>query len=51
MAKDPVCKMGVNEREAAATHEYKGKTYYFCAGGCKEKFAQNPEKFLKRANG
>jgi len=28
MARDPVCEMDVNEREAAATYEYKGKTYY-----------------------
>ena len=48
MAKDPVCEMEVNEREAAATYEYKGENYYFCAVGCKEKFAQNPEKFLKQ---
>ena len=39
--------MEVNEREAAATYEYKGKTYYFCAVGCKKNFAKNPEKFLK----
>ncbi len=49
MAKDPVCEMEVNEEKAAATYEYKGKTYYFCAVGCKEKFAVNPEKFLKKA--
>ncbi len=46
MAKDPVRGMEVNESGAA--YEYKGKTYYFCAVGCKEKFAQNPEKFLKK---
>ncbi len=46
MAKDPVCEMEVNEKEAAPTYLYKGKTYYFCAAGCKEKFAQNPEKFV-----
>lgn len=48
MAIDPVCKMEINEKEAAAICEYKGKTYYFCAVGCKEKFAKNPEKFLNR---
>jgi len=48
MAKDPVCEMEVNEKEAAATYEYKGKTYYFCVVGCKNKFAQNPEEFLKK---
>ena len=47
MAKDPVCEMDVKEEEAAATYEYKGKTYYFCAVGCKERFAQDPERFLE----
>jgi Cu+-exporting ATPase len=46
MATDPVCKMEVDEKEAAATYEYKGKTYYFCAVGCKNRFAENPEKFV-----
>lgn len=26
--------------------EYKGKTYYFCCGGCDSKFKENPEKYL-----
>ncbi len=26
--------------------EHQGKTYYFCAPGCREKFAANPEKYL-----
>jgi len=34
MAIDPVCKMEVEEAKAAATSEYKGKKYYFCAVGC-----------------
>jgi len=46
MAIDPVCKMEVNESKAAATSEYKGKKYYFCAPGCKRAFDQNPEKYL-----
>lgn len=45
-AKDPVCGMKVNKDEAKATSEYKGKTYYFCATACKEKFDQDPEKFI-----
>ncbi len=49
MAKDPVCNMDVDEKKAAATAEYKGKTYYFCAPGCKRVFLQNPEKYLKQA--
>jgi len=46
MAIDPVCKMEVEESQAAATSEYKGKTYYFCAVGCKKAFDGNPEKYL-----
>jgi YHS domain-containing protein len=46
MAIDPVCKMTVDEKKAAATSEYKGKKYYFCAAGCKKAFDQNPEKYL-----
>ncbi len=43
---DPVCKMEVEESQAAATSEYKGKKYYFCAVGCKKAFEQDPEKYL-----
>jgi len=46
MQKDPVCGMAVDETHAAATSTYKGKTYYFCAQSCKEKFDQSPEKYL-----
>ena len=47
MAIDHVCKMEVDEKAAAATSEYKGKTYYFCAPGCKKAFDDEPEKYLK----
>ena len=47
MAKDPVCGMTVDEEKAAATSEYKGKTYYFCLKGCKRAFDKYPEKYLK----
>ncbi|HLE79993.1 MAG TPA: YHS domain-containing protein [Dehalococcoidia bacterium] len=47
MAKDPVCGMDVEEGKAAATSEYKGKKYYFCAVGCKKSFDKDPEKYLK----
>ena len=45
MAKDLVCGMDVDEKKAAAKSEYKGKTYYFCALGCKKAFDANPEKY------
>ncbi len=47
MAIDPVCGMEVDEKTAAATSEYQGKTYYFCAPGCKTSFDKDPEKYLK----
>jgi YHS domain-containing protein len=49
MTKDPVCKMEVNEKEAAATSTYKDKTYYFCAVGCKNAFDKEPEKYLSES--
>ena len=42
---DPVCKMLVLPETAAAKYEYDGTTYYFCAVGCKAKFAADPGKF------
>jgi Cu+-exporting ATPase len=44
--KDPVCGMRVKKKAAAATAEYQGKIYYFCAVGCKERFEQEPAKYL-----
>ncbi len=49
MAIDPVCKMQVDEQKNAGTSAYNGKTYYFCAPGCKRKFDAEPEKYLKGA--
>jgi len=47
MAKDPVCGMEVDEKKAAAKSEHEGKTYYFCAPGCKKAFDENSERYLK----
>lgn len=47
ITRDPVCGMEVNPATAAATTEYKGQSYYFCAAGCKAAFEKNPEKFLQ----
>jgi YHS domain-containing protein len=48
MVTDPVCKMQIDEKKAAGTSEYNGKTYYFCALSCKTRFDQDPEKFTKQ---
>jgi Cu+-exporting ATPase len=41
--------MEVDPDQAAATVEYQGETYYFCAPGCKAAFEKEPEKYLGRA--
>jgi YHS domain-containing protein len=38
--------MDVDEKAAAATYEYQGKTYYFCAPGCKAAFEKDPQKYV-----
>jgi len=45
--KDLVCGMTIDPRTAAATSEYEGQTYYFCARGCKVSFDKDPEKYTK----
>jgi len=51
MAVDPVCGMKVEESSAAATSDYQGKTYYFCAPGCKVAFDKEPQKYLDGGGG
>jgi Cu+-exporting ATPase len=46
VAKDPVCKMNVDESKAAATAKYEGKTYYFCSESCKVRFAEKPTEYV-----
>jgi YHS domain-containing protein len=47
MAVDPICHMNVEEKSAKWKSEYAGKTYYFCAPGCKKAFDGNPGKYVK----
>ena len=47
MAKDPVCKMDVDDKKAKFKSDYKDKTYYFCNSGCKSTFDKNPSKYIK----
>jgi YHS domain-containing protein len=45
MAKDPVCGMDVNERDAVYSSEWRGETYYFCSPQCKGKFEREPREY------
>lgn len=46
MAKDPVCKMNVEESKAAPTAKYEGKSYYFCSENCKARFEEKPTEYV-----
>ncbi len=49
--KDPVCGMEVSEDEAPFSAEYKGKTYPFCSKSCRDRFLQDPERYVAPAGG
>ena len=51
MAKDLVCNMEVDEKNARWKSTYKGETYYFCAPGCKAEFEEDPEKYVGGSSG
>jgi len=46
---DPVCGMSVDPARAAASFEHRGATYYFCNPGCRDAFAESPERYLTKA--
>ncbi|MFQ6042329.1 MAG: YHS domain-containing protein [Candidatus Poribacteria bacterium] len=46
-ARDPVCGMKIKKKEAAATTNYAGKRYYFCAVSCQTAFLKNPAGYAK----
>jgi Cu+-exporting ATPase len=43
---DPVCGMTVQPGTAAGFYEHEGKTYYFCAKRCLEKFRSDPQYYV-----
>jgi YHS domain-containing protein len=51
MAKDPVCGMEVDPKQAAGQSQYQGQTYYFCSTGCKRSFDQDPQKYVGKQQG
>ena len=47
MAKDPICGMKVDEKNAKYTSTHMGRAYYFCSAACKSTFDKNPMKYAK----
>jgi xanthine dehydrogenase accessory factor len=42
---DPICGMTVEIAKARHTAEHAGQTWYFCCGGCRERFLAAPEQY------
>ena len=47
MALDPVCGMSVDRETAPAQAEWKGRTFFFCANGCRRDFMEDPQRYLQ----
>jgi xanthine dehydrogenase accessory factor len=47
-ATDPVCGMTVTADASGRPLEHDGVTYYFCSGGCRRAFENDPGAYLKR---
>lgn len=46
---DPVCKMVIDDKDAAASAESDGKTYFFCSQHCRTLFEGDPAKYASGA--
>jgi len=44
---DPVCGMTITPDAAVGHIDHEGRTYYFCARSCLERFRANPEQFVE----
>ena len=43
---DPVCGMTISPEEAAGTAVHQGKTVYFCSEQCRQRFLEDPDRYL-----
>ena len=48
---DPICGMSVEVAGARHTAEHAGRTWYFCCGGCRERFLADPGRHASAAQG
>ena len=46
--KDPVCGMSVDPQKSPST-EYLNTEYFFCCSGCRDKFIDDPERYLSKS--
>ncbi len=45
---DPVCKKKISNEKTMAASTYKKETYLFCCEECRNKFNQDPGKYIGR---
>jgi P-type Cu+ transporter len=45
LAKDPVCKMIVDEKKTKLVSEHDGRAFYFCSAACKASFDKDPHRY------
>ena len=46
MTRDPVCGMQIDETTAKGEVEFEGQTHFFCTSNCRNKFAQDPKRYV-----
>ena len=46
MVRDPVCGMDIEEKDAFASRQVAGQTFYFCSQACVTKFDANPHAYM-----
>jgi Cu+-exporting ATPase len=49
LARDPVCGMSVDPATARHEAPHRGKNFFFCSAGCRDKFVAEPARFLATA--
>ena len=42
---DPVCGMTIDPKDAAASVEFEGNVYHFCATACRDAFQESPKLY------
>jgi YHS domain-containing protein len=50
VVRDPVCEMEINLENAEERSEYEGEIFYFCSRLCRNKFDEDPGRFISRAD-
>lgn len=50
LTQDPVCGMRVSPKIASFAYKSNGRSFYFCASGCYQKFKKKPKKFVKEVS-